>query len=54
MGSCCKERDDAGLRLLDSKDPGQRRRFTSSYDKNPDSAEWTTVWVAGEKPEKMF
>ncbi|KAI4529194.1 hypothetical protein MG293_020442 [Ovis ammon polii] len=48
------ERDDAGLRLPDSKDPGERRRFTSSYDKNPDSAEWTTVWVAREKPEQMF
>ena len=54
MGSCCKERDDAGLRLPDSKGPGQRKRFTSSYGKNADSVEWTAVWVAREKPEKMF
>ncbi|KAG5194808.1 hypothetical protein JEQ12_013084 [Ovis aries] len=48
------ERDDAGLRLPDSKDPGERRRFTSSYDKNADSAEWTAAWAAREKPEKTF
>ncbi|KAG5194809.1 hypothetical protein JEQ12_013085 [Ovis aries] len=54
VGSCCKERDDAGLRLPDSKDPGERRRFTSSYGKNADSAEWTAAWAAREKPEKTF
>ncbi|KAI4591271.1 hypothetical protein MJG53_002320 [Ovis ammon polii x Ovis aries] len=48
------DRDDAGLRLPDSKDPGERRRFTSSYGKNADSAEWTAAWAAREKPEKTF
>ena len=54
MGSCCKDRDDVPLHLPDIKDPEQCKRFTARYDKNPDSAIWTTVWVVWKRPEKMF